>query len=443
MEKQKNIFKIFIFIELVLVFFLFLNVSKKLNLFIDEYISLASNTSFFKNLDFNGGAKTGGSYSVMLTSGPLSAVGSVIGWNVSKNLFVARFFNFIWAMSLHLIFINYIKKYYEINKDLMIIFSIFSLVLIPWFFGVLYSIGEITSTIFSFYSILMFPHNRKFSLVLFSLSIFYGKLILIVIFGVFYLTYIYIHKEYRKIVLDFLLFSFPAIIWLLLVSLFYKNGSVINYAFEFFNFNLINNQSAGFKELGFLTLRDYFFSFQNSEVMKWSLADILRVLFSPLIFSFIFIYSYKNLNIGLQKIVYPVLLSSNFLYLWFWLLSPTKWIRYSQHFLLLQMLFLFFYLSQKNLKIRKFKISLITIYLLVFMSSTFLILVTLTLLIGLLIFDKFKLDVNINYFICFFLIINLLNLNYEYSLKQDYNFNFIECKERLNSFECYLEYTNQ
>ena len=38
-------------------------------------------------------------------------------------------------------------------------------------------------------SILIFPHNRKFSLVLFSLSIFYGKLILIVVFGIFYLTY--------------------------------------------------------------------------------------------------------------------------------------------------------------------------------------------------------------------------------------------------------------
>ena len=78
--KQQNILKIFISIQLLLVFFLFLNISNKLNLFIDEYISLASNTSFFKNLDFNGGTKTGGSYSVMLTSGPLSAVGSVIGW---------------------------------------------------------------------------------------------------------------------------------------------------------------------------------------------------------------------------------------------------------------------------------------------------------------------------------------------------------------------------
>ncbi len=441
--KQQNILKIFISIQLLLVFFLFLNISNKLNLFIDEYISLASNTSFFKNLDFNGGTKTGGSYSVMLTSGPLSAVGSVIGWNVSKNLFIARFFNFIWAMSLHLIFINYIKKYYKINTDSMIIFSIFSLVLIPWFFGVLYSIGEITSTILCFYSILMFPHNRKLSLALFSLSIFYGKLILIAIFGIFYLTYIYIQKEYRKVIFDSLFFSFPAIIWLLLVSLFYENGSVINYVIEFFNFNFTNNQSAGLRELGFLTLRDYFFSFQNSEVIKWSFADVLRVLFSPLIFSFIFVYFYKNLSIGLQKIIYPILLSTNFLYLWFWLLSPTKWIRYSQHFLLLQMLFLFFYLSQKNLEIDKFKICLIIAYLLVFMSSTLLILITLILFIGFLNFEKFKLDTYINYFIYFFLLINLLNLNYEYNLKPDYNFNFIECKEKLNSFDCYLEYTNQ
>ncbi len=441
--KQLSILKIFIFIEIVLIIYLFFNVSKKLNLFIDEYISLASNTSFFKNLDFNGGVKTGGSYSVMLTSGPLSAVGSVIGWNVSKNLFIARFFNFIWAMSLHLIFTNFVKRYYKINKDFMIIFSIFSLVLVPWFFGVLYSIGEITSTIICFYGILIFPYNRKFSLVLISLSIFYGKLILIVIFGIFYLAYVYIQKEYKKVFFDFLFFSFPATLWLILVFLFYKDGNVFSYVIEFFNFNFTNNQSAGLKELGFLTIRDYFFSFQNSEVMKWSLADILRVLFSPLIFSFIFIFYYKYLNIGLQKIVYPVLLSSNFLYLWFWLLSPTKWIRYSQHFLLLQMLFLFFYLSQKNLKMSKFKIFLIVMYLLVFMSSTLLILITLILFSGILIFDKFKIEVNINYFIYFFLLINLFNLNYEYSLKPDYNFIFTECIEKLNSFECYLEYINQ
>ena len=200
-------------------------------------------------------------------------------------------------------------------------------------------------------------------------------------------------------ILYFLVFQ---IIWLLLVSLFYENGSVINYVIEFFNFNFTNNQSAGLRELGFLTLRDYFFSFQNSEVIKWSLADILRVLFSPLIFSFIFVYFYKNLSIGLQKIIYPILLSTNFLYLWFWLLSPTKWIRYSQHFLLLQMLFLFFYLSQKNLEIDKFKICLIIAYLLVFMSSTLLILITLILFYWILNFEKFKLDTYINYFIYFF-----------------------------------------
>lgn len=47
-------------------------------MFIDEYVSLTSNIKFFKNLDYTAGEFLGGSYSIYLTSGPLSAIGSVI-----------------------------------------------------------------------------------------------------------------------------------------------------------------------------------------------------------------------------------------------------------------------------------------------------------------------------------------------------------------------------
>ena len=39
----------------------------------------------FKDFDFNAGPVGEGSYSVILTSGPLSAVGSVIGWTLTKD----------------------------------------------------------------------------------------------------------------------------------------------------------------------------------------------------------------------------------------------------------------------------------------------------------------------------------------------------------------------
>lgn len=53
--------------------------------FIDEYVVLTSNVNFYKNLDFNAGEFLGGSYSVYLTSGPISAIGSVISWNITNN----------------------------------------------------------------------------------------------------------------------------------------------------------------------------------------------------------------------------------------------------------------------------------------------------------------------------------------------------------------------
>jgi hypothetical protein len=76
----------------------------KLNPFVDEYISITSNVEFFKNFDFNAGSAWGGSYSVYLTSGPISAVGSVFGWNLSNNFDIARVSNFYWIYLLQLIF---------------------------------------------------------------------------------------------------------------------------------------------------------------------------------------------------------------------------------------------------------------------------------------------------------------------------------------------------
>ena len=85
----KNIYKIFFTVLLVIQnFFLFHYVqakASKIPRFIDEYISLASNFNFFTTLDFNAGDFIGGSYSVLLTSGPISAVGGVIGWSITNN----------------------------------------------------------------------------------------------------------------------------------------------------------------------------------------------------------------------------------------------------------------------------------------------------------------------------------------------------------------------
>ena len=439
---EKKLLAIFS-IEIVLISIIFFKSAESLNIFIDEYLSLTSNFNFYKYLDFNAGTKAGGSYSVVLTSGPLSSVGSVIGWSITKNLIVARFTNYLWAFILHIFFINLVSKYYKFNKYIFMIFSGFSLILLPWYFGVLYSIGEIVSTIIFFYAILLFIHNRNASLVLFSLSIFYGKLILIVMFGIFYLVYILINKEINKIFKDFIIFSIPALIWIGLVHLNYENGTVLNYIKDFIYFNFTNNRSAGIKEIDSLSLIEYIFSYKNSEVVNWNFPDFLRVLISPLIF-YIITIDHKKLSGKLKGFYSPIIWSTFTLYLWFWILSPTKWIRYSQHFLLVQILLIFFIISQESFKTQNIiQRLLILVYIFTFFNSFEIIILCSIINFILYIWKPDLLKKNLKYVLIFFLFINLGNSLYEINLKNTYEFNFIHCEEILKSDKCYREYLNQ
>ena len=102
-------------VEIIILSILFYITSNKLGVFEDEYFALAANSSFFNSLDFNGGVKAGGSYSVALTSGPISSIGGVVGWFFSKNLVVARFSNFIWSLILNVALVTYVKKYLKFN----------------------------------------------------------------------------------------------------------------------------------------------------------------------------------------------------------------------------------------------------------------------------------------------------------------------------------------
>ena len=46
--------------------------------FVDEYVSISSNYHFFRELNFSAGGFLGDTFSVYLTSGPISAIGSVL-----------------------------------------------------------------------------------------------------------------------------------------------------------------------------------------------------------------------------------------------------------------------------------------------------------------------------------------------------------------------------
>ena len=115
--------------------------------FIDEYLSLASNYNFFTTADFNAGEFIGGSYSIFLTSGPISAIGGVLAWNFTSNIYIARISNFYWLLLMQLLLSYLVAKHIERNYLPTLFLSNLILVLVPWWQGSLYMIGEFASVI--------------------------------------------------------------------------------------------------------------------------------------------------------------------------------------------------------------------------------------------------------------------------------------------------------
>ena len=143
--------------------------------FIDEYITLASNVNFFKSLNFNAGNFIGGNYSPNITSGIISAIGKVVGWELTKDFVISRYFNFLWIVILQILFFFILSKVYKSNNYFLILVSSFTVFLIPWWQGSLYGIGEIPSTIVFVNSIFLFNKYRKTSIILFSFSILFWQ----------------------------------------------------------------------------------------------------------------------------------------------------------------------------------------------------------------------------------------------------------------------------
>ena len=442
MRKNKT-YLIIYSLQIGVLFYLFYLTSKTLKPFVDEYISLTSNIGFFTSLNFDAGIGNGGSYGVELTSGPLSAVGGVLGLLIFQDLITARFLNFVWVFLLQTGLVFFIKKYYEINLKILVLFSSLSFMLIPWYFGVLYSMGEIASTYLFFYSIIIFPKNRKVALILISVCIFFGKFILVILFSIFYLTYVFQNREIKYFIKDGLFFSIPLIAWLFLIYLFYDKGNVANYMVNFFNFNFTNNRSAGIDRES-SSLLSYVLSFRNSEVVDWNLADVLRVFVSPIMFNFGLLYFKNKLPTQLKILVLPIVLSTTTHYLWFWLMSPTKWIRYSQHFLMISILFTFIIFSFMKNEINDKKFYLyFSIYISLFLNSLFLLIGLVAISIYIYISDNKSVNQSTITLLLIFFFLNSLNGIFETNSKTTYEFLFQESLGEIKSTDCWHEYENQ
>ncbi len=336
-----------IFLAPFLIFQLFIsynyvkNKAIDLKPFIDEYVSLSSNYHLVKELNFSAGGFLGGTFSVYLTSGPISAIGSVFGWIATNDIFYSRIFNYYWICFLLIICSYTLIKKIGLSNRYVWIFPLIVCFTIPWWQGILYSLGEIPSVILITTAMLLFNKSRKLSLLLFGFSIFLGKLLNILIFAIFYLTHLNHSRSLKTIFNDFVYFLIPLIPWLTLIQFTYNDGGLIKYFLDLYYF--VGDSNASGIENDNFSLTSLKQAILLSEYSQWNIYEKIRIGIIPILGSLLILKNRKILDLKFGYVTIPIFLSLISTYLWFWILNPLKWMRYSQHFTAI-IIFLLLYL---------------------------------------------------------------------------------------------------
>ena len=235
----------------------------------------------------------------------------------------------------------YFFKVHKVGIRFITVANIFVISLIPWWQGSLYSIGEIPSMILFVNALFLFNHRRRLSIILISFSIIYGKILTLLPFIGFYIFVVIKEKKLISILRDFGYFLLPILSWFLLIHLNYEGGSIINYINDQYIF-ISQHPSSGTNLNIIYTFWD---SINNSEVSIWNIYDIIRIGIVPIIYFIYILLRQDKINYIFNNLSF-FLLGSTFLpYIWFWFLSETKWMRYSQHFTVIILISLFYFLS--------------------------------------------------------------------------------------------------
>tara|TARA_Y100000741_G_scaffold171152_1_gene129634 strand:- start:12 stop:1340 length:1329 start_codon:yes stop_codon:yes gene_type:complete len=441
MSTNKIKFISYVSIFLFVSSFISYNLAASLSNFVDEYASIASIIKYFKTLKLDAGF-LGGPYSVQLTSGPISGVGFFIGWELTKNFFIARTSNviFIFLILSFYLFINnrnYNEKVY--------LASFGALFVIPWWYGILYSLGEIVSTLFFMFGILNLGKSKKYSMLFFSISIFFGKIILVLPFLALFLIELISTENKKTLLLSTTYFFIPFIFHIIPINAFYHAGNLIDYYNDFFDL-LLSHKGAGLETLN----KNIFEKIINSEYSQWNFIVKFRILISPLIF-LLFLYKNKEqINNLSERLFIHIGSCTIILYLWFWLISETKWLRYSQHFIVLVVYLTLFLVFNEKFKLDKLDTVLLFSIIFPFLSSIYLILISFLLYLYFLLKNKnnFQKDTILS-LVCMILFINCINLSFESYRNKIYTFNdgnntiFQECLIKNTGEECKNNYLGE
>ena len=426
---MKNKINSLILITYISTLFLIVQTSNSIPTFVDEIVAIGSTFNILSTLDFNAAPLLSGSFSVGLTTGPLSSVGGVIGWLFTKDLLYSRIFNFFYVLFFLIIIFNLlVDKKFKLNIQILMPFLI---TLIPWWYGVLYSIGEIISMYIFILGILILKDKSHISYLLFGISLILCKFASILPISLFLIIYVILTK--KLIIKDLIFFLFPFILWGILASLSLGLKQGFYSLFDIFLYHLFH-EGSGVDSFSF---KNILYLIQQTEVSQWSVASYLRILIAPVVFYLYIVKNYKILSTKFDHLIIPLLISNFGTYLWFWIISPKKYMRYSHHFIVPIIFFTIIFLIT-NVDKDKLDYIILLGTLSLFLSSPFIMLVFV--LIGLNLNKK-----NILYFLIIFMTLNNLNLIYENRNKNSINLKFNECSIYILENKClekYLPYLN-
>ncbi len=439
---RNSFFTIFLLFQSFYIYDYIRTKSLRIPNFIDEYITLTSNVNFFKGLNFDAGQFIGGNYSVQITSGPISAIGSVIGWNLTNKLIVARMSNFLWIVILQTLFVYLILKVNNETSKYLYLTTPLIILLIPWWQGALYSIGEISSSILFINAIFLFQHYRKASLIIFSISIFYGKLLNLVPFFGFYIIILFYEKSLKNVIKDIGIFLLSLLPWLSLVNFRYENGNLFNYLQNQFLF-ITNHQSSGVLQESSGFFNDLINAINISEFANWNFYEKTRLIIVPLIFIIVLLRNKKKINIFFGNVTLPIVSSTIFIFLWFWILNSTKWMRHTQHFIV-PMLITIIYLINFNVINKKIDylllLSIITYYI---DNNKNFIFISLVLYFLIIFLSKNEKQLSITkYALLLILLIDISLPYHEKEISGNIHEIIEECQEELISDNCRESYLN-
>ena len=426
---MKNKINSLILITYISTLFLIVQTSNSIPTFVDEIVAIGSTFNILSTLDFNAAPLLSGSFSVGLTTGPLSSVGGVIGWLFTKDLLYSRIFNFFYVLFFLIIIFNLlVDKKLKLNIQILMPFLI---TLIPWWYGVLYSIGEIISMYIFILGILILKDKSHISYLLFGISLILCKFASILPISLFLIIYVILTK--KLIIKDLIFFLFPFILWGILASLSLGLKQGFYSLFDIFLYHLFH-EGSGVDSFSF---KNILYLIQQTEVSQWSVASYLRILIAPVVFYLYIVRNYKILSTKFDHLIIPLLISNFGTYFWFWIISPRKYMRYSYHFIVPLIFFTIIFLIT-NVDKDKLDYIILLGTLSLFLSSPFIMLVFV--LIGLNLNKK-----NILYFLIIFMTLNNLNLIYENRNKNSVNLKFNECSIYILENKClekYLPYLN-